>query len=182
MEMGNSGFGLELNHTLKLGWIFPDCIISIILSNFGIQLKDKWQFAKNIQSPSLAPFCSNLRANPLNNITSGYDNIFYLVAMGACPCPKLMELKCLLIPTFSANCISAPVGSTPGESTNMRGVCGMDSSSTALISRTGGSTNWGPSWLMMKFEMEKETRSCLSDRIKSILWNSLQMPSHSPTL
>lgn len=29
--------------------------ISTILSNFGIQLSDKWQFARNTQAPSFAP-------------------------------------------------------------------------------------------------------------------------------
>lgn len=41
---------------LNCGWrvlLAPN--ISTILSNFGIQLRDKWQFARNTQAPSFAP-------------------------------------------------------------------------------------------------------------------------------
>lgn len=77
IDMGNWGVGLELSHNLQsvenpfiidsrgdgdnvsnlnCGWrvlLAPN--ISTILSNFGIQLSDKWQLARNTQAPSFAP-------------------------------------------------------------------------------------------------------------------------------
>lgn len=60
IDRGKSGCGLELNQSLNLGLILLVCNVSTILSNLGIQLSDRWQFAKNTQSPSLAPFCNSL--------------------------------------------------------------------------------------------------------------------------
>lgn len=53
-----------------------------------------------------------------------------LLAMGACPWPRDSALKHLLIPEASASCSRAPVGSTPGDSTKIRGVQLVDSSTT----------------------------------------------------
>ena len=51
MEIGNSGWGLLLSHSLKSGWGSSTCSCSTSLSSCGIQLKDKWQLAKNTQLP-----------------------------------------------------------------------------------------------------------------------------------
>lgn len=81
IDIGNSGVGLELSHNLQLvgpfnyrpgpddiyvfdctprhlncGWtVLLDPRVSTILSNFGIQLSDKWQLARNTHAPSSAP-------------------------------------------------------------------------------------------------------------------------------
>lgn len=55
IEIGKSGLGLELSHNLNLLLTFPVCKFSTSLSKRGIQLSDKWQLAKNIHCPSLAP-------------------------------------------------------------------------------------------------------------------------------
>lgn len=52
------------------------------------------------------------------------------LAMGACPWPRESAWKSLLIPELSASCSSAPVGSTPGDRTKIRGVQLVDSSTT----------------------------------------------------
>lgn len=51
MEIGNSGCGLLLSHSLKSGWGSSTCSCSTSLSSCGIQLSDKWQLAKNTQLP-----------------------------------------------------------------------------------------------------------------------------------
>ena len=51
MEIGNSGCGLLLSHNLKSGCGSSTCSCSTSLSSWGIQLKDKWQLAKNTQLP-----------------------------------------------------------------------------------------------------------------------------------
>nr|CAD7395755.1 unnamed protein product [Timema poppensis] len=80
----------------------------------------------------------------------------------------------------SASCMSDPVGSTPGESTKMSGVLKVESSTTALISSTGGSTNLRPSVFTTKEVTHNEMRSGRNDRTNSMRWNSVQMSSHSP--
>jgi len=53
MEIGNCGLGLLLNHSRKsgCGCGSSDWISSTCLSSWGIQLSDKWQFARNTQLP-----------------------------------------------------------------------------------------------------------------------------------
>ena len=51
MEMGNSGCGELLNHSRKSGWGSSIWSCSTNLSSCGIQLSDKWQFARNTQLP-----------------------------------------------------------------------------------------------------------------------------------
>nr|CAD7261140.1 unnamed protein product [Timema shepardi] len=80
----------------------------------------------------------------------------------------------------SASCMSDPVGSTPGESTKMSGVLKVESSTTALISSTGGSTNLRPRVFTTKEVTHNEMRSGRNDRTNSMPWNSVQMSSHSP--
>ena len=53
-----------------------------------------------------------------------------LLAMGACPWPRERAWKCELMPEASAKFSRAPVGSTPGDRTKMRGVLQVDSSTT----------------------------------------------------
>ena len=71
---------------------------------------------------------------------------------------------------------------TPGDNTNMRGVFGVESSSTCCISSTGGSTNFDPRLLTTKDVTQKETRSGRNDLTKSMRCNSLQALSHSPII
>lgn len=52
------------------------------------------------------------------------------LAMGACPWPRERAWKCSLMPEASASCSRAPVGSTPGDRTKIRGVLQVDSSTT----------------------------------------------------
>lgn len=103
------------------------------------------------------------------------------MAIGACPWPRDSVIKCLVISWLSTSCIRLPVGSTPGERTNIRGVCAMESSSTDLRSRTGGSTNLWPRFSTIKFAIQKEILSGRQLRIISIFWNTLQFISHSDT-
>ncbi len=52
MEMGNPGCGFELSQSLKSSWgVLFRSSSSTSLSNCGIQLRDKWQLAKNTQWP-----------------------------------------------------------------------------------------------------------------------------------
>lgn len=51
MEMGNCGWGVLLNHSLKSGWASCTWSCSTILSNCGIHVSDKWQLARNTQLP-----------------------------------------------------------------------------------------------------------------------------------
>ena len=51
MEMGNSGCGELLNHSRNSGWGSSIWSCSTNLSSCGIQLSDKWQFARNTQLP-----------------------------------------------------------------------------------------------------------------------------------
>ena len=103
------------------------------------------------------------------------------MAIGACPWPRDRVIKCLVISWLSTSCIRLLVGSTPGERTNIRGVCAMESSSTDLRSRTGGSTNLWPRFCTIKFAIQKEILSGRQLRIISIFWNTLQFISHSDT-
>lgn len=104
-----------------------------------------------------------------------------LVAMGACPWPRDRVIKWLVISWLSTSCIRVLVGSTPGERTNISGVCATESSSTAFRSSTGGSTNLWPRFSTMKFAIQKEILSGRQLRITSIFWNTLQFVSHSAT-
>lgn len=125
-----------------------------------------------------------LNVNPhlyLNWICSFEEKITNLVAIGACPWPRDRVIKCLVISWLSTSCIRLLVGSTPGERTNIRGVCAMESSSTDLRSRTGGSTNLWPRFSTIKFAIQKEILSGRQLRIISIFWNTLQFISHSDT-
>ena len=69
---------------------------------------------------------------------------------------------------------------TPGESTKISGVRVVESSRTACMSSTGGSTNLEPRLLMMNDVAQKETRSGRNDRRISIRCSSLHALSHSP--
>ena len=51
MEMGKSGWGEELSHSLKSGLGLEVCSCSTSLSSCGIQLSDRWQLARNTQFP-----------------------------------------------------------------------------------------------------------------------------------
>lgn len=51
IEIGNSGWGLLLSHSRNSVWGLSTCNCSTSLSSCGIQLRDKWQFAKNTQLP-----------------------------------------------------------------------------------------------------------------------------------
>lgn len=51
IEIGNSGCGLLLSHSRNSVWGLSTCNCSTSLSSCGIQLRDKWQFAKNTQLP-----------------------------------------------------------------------------------------------------------------------------------
>uniref|UniRef100_A0A1A9UDL8 Uncharacterized protein n=1 Tax=Glossina austeni TaxID=7395 RepID=A0A1A9UDL8_GLOAU len=79
-------------------------IVAIILSKVGIQLSDKWQFAKKTQLPSRIP------------------SIIIFVATGAWPWPKLNENIREDIFVCSAKVRRDCVGSTPGDNTNISGV------------------------------------------------------------
>lgn len=91
--MGNSGCGLLLNQIRKSGCGFSTWSCSTSLSNCGIQLKDRWQFAKNTQFPSRTP------------------SLIILVAIGAWPWPSDKAWNLLFMPHDSANCNKALVGS-----------------------------------------------------------------------
>lgn len=52
------------------------------------------------------------------------------VAIGACPCPRERAWKRWPMPDVSASCRRAAVGSTPGDSTKISGVLGVESSTT----------------------------------------------------
>lgn len=82
---------------------------------------------------------------------------------------------------LSTSCNKAAVGSTPGDSTNIKGAWGRESSKTARISRTGGSTNLGPRVFIMNAETQNVTRSGLKARTIRIRWNSEHCSSHSPS-
>lgn len=51
MEMGKSGCGELLSHRRKSGCGSSTCSCSTSLSSCGIQLRDKWQLARNTQLP-----------------------------------------------------------------------------------------------------------------------------------
>ncbi len=51
IEIGKSGCGLLLSHSLKSLCGFSICSCSTSLSNWGIQLNERWQLAKNTQFP-----------------------------------------------------------------------------------------------------------------------------------
>lgn len=93
MDIGNSGWGLLLSQIRKSGWGFSTCSCSTNLSNWGIQLSDRWQFARNTQFPSRTP------------------SLIMRVAMGACPWPNERAWKRFVIPHDSASMSSALVGS-----------------------------------------------------------------------
>lgn len=76
-----------------------------------------------------------------------FFNSINLVAIGACPWPSDNIIKLAVMPWLSANCESTPVGSTPGERTNINGVRATESSNTAFRSSTGGSTKL---WLRLR--------------------------------
>lgn len=68
-----------------------------------------------------------------------------LLAMGACPWPRDRALNWWLIPEALASCSSDPVGSTPGDSTKIRGLQLVDSSTTCHKTkgvRKEGGDNW----------------------------------------
>ena len=69
---------------------------------------------------------------------------------------------------------------TPGDSTKIRGVRVVESSTTDCMSSTGGSVNLEPRLLMMNDVAQKETRSGLSERTINMRCSSLQALSHSP--
>lgn len=52
MEIGKSGWGLELSQRRKEGWGSSTCSCSTSLSRFGIQDRDRWQLARNTQCPA----------------------------------------------------------------------------------------------------------------------------------
>ena len=104
----------------------------------------------------------------------------HLVAIGACPCPSDSVMKRWAMSRCSASCMRAPVGSTPGDRTNIRGVRSVESSSTALTSRTGGSTNAWPRLWTMKPRRQLVMRSARQLRTISIFCSSLQRSSQSP--
>lgn len=72
MEMGKSGWGLLLSHSRNSGWGSSTCSCSTSLSSWGIQLRDRWQLARNTQLPC------HTQTNKLNQILyymSGFNSI-----------------------------------------------------------------------------------------------------------
>lgn len=72
MEMGKSGWGLLLSHRRNSGWGSSTCSCSTSLSSWGIQLRDRWQLARNTQLPC------HTQTNKLNQILyymSGFNSI-----------------------------------------------------------------------------------------------------------
>ena len=85
--------------------------------------------------------------------TSLIPSLIILVAIGAWPCPSESAWNLLVILQASASCSKPEVGSTPGESTNMSGVRVVESSKTAFMSRTGGSTNLNE-WFKTQYDLK----------------------------
>lgn len=133
MEIGNSGWGLLLSHSLKSGCGSSTWSCSTSLSSWGIQLSDKWQLAKNTQLPYRNGIKRKINflhkrqftffKNPVktgnyylmiwrgSQPTSLTPSLIIRVAIGAWPWPKERAWKRFDIPEFSASCNKALVGS-----------------------------------------------------------------------
>mmetsp|Transcript_21941 Transcript_21941/g.60905 ORF Transcript_21941/g.60905 Transcript_21941/m.60905 type:complete len:273 (-) Transcript_21941:4321-5139(-) len=162
IAMGNLSLGLLLNHRRKLSWGLAFSKPSMILSSSGSQLVMRWQLARKIQLPSRMPSSMSL------------------VATGACPCPRATEKKRSPRPLSSASFLRFSVGSTPGDSTKMRGLKGVLSAWVSFRSSTGGSTNLRPRALVTNEVAAKTTRSGRRQRTRIILCSSLHVDSQSP--
>ena len=120
----------------------------------------RWQFARNTQLPCSTP-SSSIRE-----------------ATGAWPCPSAQFSN--LKPRVAASCCTCAVGSTPGDSTKMRGTVGVAVSKIAFKLKVGGSMYFWPRCVAMYFAMANRTRSRRSERSTSICCSSLHLLSQMP--
>lgn len=107
-DIGKAGLGIEVNHSLKSLWRLS-LSSSTILSSSGIHEIAKWQFYSKLHPP--------------------FDIISRIIrsAFGPYPWPSDIESTLLDIFCSSANLRKSATGSEPADSTNIKGVIGLES-------------------------------------------------------